>query len=324
MKIITSQKLIQKYNQGVLDSLNKFNCPVDVLPDNSYAAVKAHCDSINDDIVIFGGNDIIPFGVSINPASDNDGSVETDNLYAATNDPTGIIPNKVVTRIPDEQMGAGVDYVEKVIENQLKWQTNLSPNKGWLNITANAWKGISDYMVEKFNMGDQNISPPVQNNGLPQEEFLTKLYGYINLHGGKSVPNYYGQQGGNYPIALMPQQSYYNGSLIFGEACYGAYIDNRNRNTSIPLMALYSGVLAWVGSTTTAYGPANPPAACADLLCECFYEFILQGQTFGQAFLNAKNEFAKRTIQRQGSLDPEAKKTLLQFVAYGMPNIKFV
>jgi hypothetical protein len=42
----------------------------------------------------------------------------------------------------------------------------------------------------------------------------------------------------------------------------------------------------------------------------------------GESFRNAKLDFARKALRRQGFLDDDDKKTLLQFVLYGDPTLK--
>lgn len=321
MRIITSTRITEKYGPGVLDIIKKLGPDVDVLDRYDFNHVKCHIDDINDDILIFGGPDVIPFGIMANPASDPDTEVQTDNPYACTKDPTYLIPDKVVGRLPDEQLNWNIDFIQAMVDHQLEFVTGKSPNKQWFNIVASVWKGISDYMHQAFKMTTQNVVPPTTSDTLPSNEYDGKLFSYINLHGTKQTPYYYGQQGGNYPVGLKPVHGAFKGGLVFAESCYGSYLNGRDRTMSIPLMALFSGCIGFVGSTETAYGPPGPPARAADLLAQTFYNRIISGETLGRAFLFAKQDFATQTIQQEGALDPEAKKTLLEFVLFGNPSV---
>jgi hypothetical protein len=44
--------------------------------------------------------------------------------------------------------------------------------------------------------------------------------------------------------------------------------------------------------------------------------------TLGESFKNAKLDFARKALRRQGFLDDDDKKTLLQFVLYGDPTLR--
>lgn len=323
MRIITSQQIINKYNNpGIIDLIKTISPDVDVLQQNDFASVKAHCDTINDDILIYGGPDIIPFGTVLNPANDPDNTVLTDNPYGCTTDPSFLIPNKVVGRIPDEQMAPQFDYLQAVTASQVGYLNTKSTGSGWFNLVASVWKGISDYLNQTFQMNNQYVSPPFTSGTISYNLLSNKKFAYLNTHGSQQTPYFYGQQGNTYPIALQPTPGYFKGMVVFADACYGAWLPTRSRTTSIPLMALFSGTIGFVCSTAIAYGPSAPPASAADLLCQLFYQHLLAGSSLGQALMQAKQDFAAQTIRQTGALDPESKKTLLSFNLYGNPDIK--
>ncbi len=49
---------------------------------------------------------------------------------------------------------------------------------------------------------------------------------------------------------------------------------------------------------------------------------IKEGLTFGDAFLKAKNDFARESIAMRGYMDKTEEKTLLEFVLYADPMLK--
>lgn len=325
MQVITTTNLLSKYNitqETAMSLLTKLSPNVDILPTSTFSLVKAHVDGINDDILLVGGHDVVPFGILQNPCSDPDSQVYSDAPYACTKDPLFYVPDKIVGRIPDEQINAKFDYLETVINLQAGHMQNNSPNVGWFNMVASVWKGISNFMNSTFNMNNQNVVPPVQFTNLPDAQILGKRYHYLNLHGAQGTPYYYGQGPQGYPIALAPKSGNFKDGIVVTEACYGGWLQNRDRNSSIPLMALLSGAVGVIASTAVAYGPPQPPADGADMLTYCFYQHLLKGETIGEAFLNAKKDFATNIIRRDGNLEPSNKKTLIEFNIYGSPSIK--
>jgi len=322
MIVVTTETLLTKYKiskDDALALLTKLSPNVLILPATSnYMAIKVETDKINDDILLVGGHDVVPFAVLANPCNDPDAQVWSDAPYACTQDPLFYIPDKCVGRLPDEALNPGYDYLETVVQNQVAHINGKPTTSGWFNIVASVWKDISDFMNTNFNMSNQEIAPPAHQ---PDISILGKKYHYINLHGAQTTPYYYGQAGGTYPIALEPKPGYFKDGIVFTEACYGGYLLNRNRGTSIPLMAMLSGAVAVVSSTAVAYGPASPPPDGADLLSYCFYTHLLKGETVGQSFLNAKKDFSTALIKRTGNLLPSNKKTLLEFNLYSTPII---
>jgi len=322
MHIVTSQKLIDKYGPSVIDIVKQLSPNVDVLPTNDYASVKAHCDTINDSILLFGGNDIIPHQIVLCPSAGPDTSIATDNGYACTQDLSGLVPDKIVTRLPDEQINGKIDFIQSMVNTQVQLMQNTIPNNGFFNIVASVWNGISTYVNTTFNMNNENISPPITSATLSNTEYANKKYAFINLHGAMFNPgNFYGQFMSSYPIAIQPTPGMFNGTLVFSEACYGAYLEGRDRTTSIALANLCTGCVGFVGSSRVAYGSSNAPGACADILGIKFLTRILNHESIGSAFLNAKKDYIADTIRTQGMLDPEAKTTILEFLCYGLPDL---
>jgi len=325
MHIVTSQNLFTKYpgnDTEIMSLLQALTPNVDVLPLVDYMSTKIHCDMIEDSILLVGGPDVIPFASVANPATDSDDIVLSDRPYACTKDPTYLVADKVIARIPDEQLNPSYDYLKVMLQNQIGWMNTKSTNVGWFQLVASVWKDIGDFMNTTFTMNNQNVAPPAGPGTISIEATKTK-FAYLNLHGAQSTKFYYGQSGETYPIALQPVENNFNECLVFTEACYGGYIIGRNKESSIPMMALYSNAIGVISSTCIAYGPQSPPLQASDLLAKCFYNRVLAGNTtLGQALFNGKEDFARETILTYGSLNGSARKTLLEFHLYGCPGIK--
>lgn len=326
MRIVTTTNLLTKYNKTASDIqtlTQSLNAQLDILPINSSAiSIKAHIDAVDDSILLLGGHSIIPFWTLPNPSNDADETLLSDAPYASTTDPLYYVPTKSVGRIPDEEgNNPQFDYLQTVIEHQGNYLKNKSNNNGWVNMVASVWQGISSYMSSQFNMNTQTLIPPVIFTNLNSTIIDGKKYAYLNTHGAKSSPSFYGQSGYTYPVALNPTPGFFNGTIVFAEACYGGYIIGRDRTTSIPLQALLSGALGFVGGTGVQYGPAMPPADGIDLLSYLFFKEILNGNNLGKSFMNAKINFFTQLIKNTGNAEPSNKKTILQTNLFGLPDI---
>jgi len=158
--------------------------------------------------------------------------------------------------------------------------------------------------------------------------------GYFNLHGLADSPEWFGQsdpteEGNNlvattdHPIALQPGDILLNPNsqieFIFTEACFGAYVNEKEASTSIALAFLQKGCRAFVGSTSISYGSTGTPLNAADLLAYEFWKYLRQGLPAGESLRQAKLTLAKEVSQRNGTLDGEDQKTLISFVLYGDP-----
>ena len=190
------------------------------------------------------------------------------------------------------------------------------------------------------------VSPPVQLQSecpLPQDGnnkaachiFPTARLGYFNLHGLPDAAEWFGQRdptepepGDDFPLALRPEDigaSNGNGKpkptplVVFSEACYGAYIQEKTVEESICLKFIASGARAFVGSTGISYGSISTPLIAADLLGRAFWSYLREGFPAGEALRRAKIYLTREMHSRQGYLDGEDQKTLISFMLLGDP-----
>ncbi len=266
-------------------------------------------------VLIIGGDKIVPFYRLPNPCDDDDERVFSDSPYASRDDDF-LIPERVCARIPDNRR---LDFIIK--------QLNKAPVKYGrsFGMSALVWKEASKNVYQQIgNPRDLKISPPTNSANFRSEWLAKRDFIYFNLHGSLVSSNWYGQEGGNYPVALTPANIMQAGGFVASEACYGAYIINKSEKNAISLKFLdQDDIVGFCGSTTIAYGPPVPPAGEADLMVKYLFEYLKQGLLIGEAFKNAKIDFARKKIRRNGFLDDDDQKTLLQFVLYGNPLLKF-
>ncbi len=268
-------------------------------------------------VFIIGKHEDIPFFQIKNPVrGDGDNIVYTDNPYASLDDDY-IIPEIPVGRLPFDKEEEIIKYLEK---RQFIKKNNLI--KGY---SAEIWKMASLNVEGHMDMNaDMELCPPMDASKYTAE--MSKYsYLYYNLHGSSKSPYWFGQSedGADYPVAVATYSiKEGEGSIISSEACYGAYIINKDINSALSLNFLSKGAAIFVGSTMIAYGPYYPPAAQADLLVMLFMLYsVKKGITGGQAFTDAKKMYARHNIWINGYLDDDDKKTLLEFVYYGDPLI---
>ncbi len=266
-------------------------------------------------VLIIGGDNVVPFYRLPNPCEDDDRKVLSDNPYASRDDDY-LIPERVCARIPDNRSAS---FIIK--------QLNKSPRRynRAFGMSARVWKEASKSVYERIgNPRELKISPPTNSGNFVSEWLEEKDYLYFNLHGSAVSENWYGQEANDYPIALRPSNIIQASGFVASEACYGAYIINKTDKTAISLKFLdQDNIIGFCGSTTIAYGPPTPPASEADLMVRYFFEYLKQGLSMGEAFKNAKVDFARKKIRMHGFLDDDDQKTLLQFVLYGNPFCKF-
>lgn len=267
-----------------------------------------------DVLLLLGGDRVVPFFRLENPCDDGDENVLSDNPYASRDDDF-IIPERVCARIPDNR-NAGF------IEGQLAKAKPFHDRS--FGLTARVWQLASENVYRSVGKPRElKISPPVTEENFKAGWLQKKDYLYFNVHGSKASANWYGQDAGDYPVAMAPRNIMGAAGIVASEACYGAYIIDKTQDDAICLRLLAEKeILGFCGSTTIAYGPAAPPSGEADLLVKYFFEYLRQGLTLGASLKNAKLDFARKSLRRRGFLDDDDRKTLLQFVLYGDPTLR--
>ena len=300
-------------------------------------------------VLIVGGGDVVPFHMLPNPVDDLDDEVPSDNPYA-TLDEDYFIPSWPVGRMPG---GAGNDpgLLIKGLEQIITARKSVSKRRSWLQrvvtrllsifrmrrkltsnfgYSAQVWQRASHSVFRII--GDRRalaISPPTYADKLPRRAQQRLDLGYYNLHGLEDSAEWYGQRdpmesqsGPDYPVALRPQDVVNSGrapQIVFSEACYGAHIQGKTIDSALSLKFLSAGTKVVVGSTCTSYGSIATPLIAADLLGQAFWKLLKEGYPAGESLRRAKIHLAREMHKRQGYLDGEDQKTLIQFVLYGDP-----
>ena len=299
--------------------------PVD--PENA-TKIKELIDELDEKLkpnnfLILGGHFIIPFHILPNPCEgDGDTEVHSDNPYASRDEDI-LIPERALGRLPDDKTNDPTFFVAllETIVSRVKMAKKHS-----FGYSAKVWKAASEVVYDAIEYGEElKLSPPVLSTNLQSEWIDQKGYFYFNLHGSEETRNWYGQKGSSYPVAFNPENLAdvnVENALICTEACYGANIINKGVNEAVSLKFLEKKAACFVGSTKIAYGPSRPPSTDADLIVLKFYERIKEGLTFGEAFLMAKQDFARESISINGYLDTANEKTLIEFVMFADPLLK--
>jgi Peptidase family C25 len=282
-------------------------------------------------ILLLGAQDVIPFVEISNPADDEDAVVPSDLPYACEkpyskniNDFTG--PTRVVGRLPDVPGSNDHLYLVGAISNVIKSKpVDAKTYADYFAITCDEWK-ISTRLSLKNIFGSfakLQISPPAGKKYTAAQ--LKPLTHFYNCHGASNDFAYYGQKGKSYPQAIHTLQldkKITYGTIVAAECCYGAeLVDNTmlgvDGQVSICNQYLKNGALAFMGSSTIAYGPVDGQGL-ADLITQYFIRYVHDGASTGRAMLEARQKF----ITESGpSLDPYELKTLAQFNLMGDPSI---
>jgi tetratricopeptide (TPR) repeat protein len=297
-------------------------------------------------LIIVGGNEVVPFHRLPNPTDDVDDDIMSDNPYGSL-DNNYFVTNWPLGRIIGEKgqdAGLLIQQLRQIVKFHMKPK---SVNRVWDRIvrsftdiftykylssfgySASVWKRSSATVYK--SLGETRLlhtSPNGKKQSLSKQDLVTNDFGYFNLHGLVDRPEWFGQRdfldppGNDYPVALTPEDLLNNGKspkVVLTEACYGGHVFGKNENESIALKYLSLGTNVVVGSTSTSYGSVAPPLIAADLFAQLFWQHIREGYLVGECFQRAKISFVQEMMKRQGYLDGEDQKTLIQFVYYGDP-----
>ncbi len=236
-----------------------------------------------------------------------------------------------------QQLRAMVKYHSQPKSIRMMWERIFQsfsaflrpPNLSGIGYSASVWK-LSSYATFRPITETKKvfISPALKNQYLKQSDLVNSDLVYFNLHGLQDHGEWYGQRdfldpsGVDYPLALAPNDLEANGrapKIVFTEACYGGHLFNKYESNSIGLKYLSLGVPVIIGSTCTSYGSISAPLIAADLLANLFWKNIREGNITGDALMRAKISLVQEMTNRQGYLDGEDQKTLIQFIYYGDP-----
>lgn len=280
-------------------------------------------------IVIFGSQDVFPFQGLLNPADDDDTVVPSDLPYAcsapySTNVNTFTGPSRVVGRIPDVPGNGDIVYVSTLIRNMINHKPLPASDYGkYFSVSAKVWKKSTVLSLKSiFGNATQMLTSPPASGKYPKAQ-LKQLTHFYNCHGAALDPNYYGQEGNDYPSALYSKdivKKITPGTIVAAECCYGAEafdpLATGNKVLSIANQYLLQSAISFMGSSTISYGPADSQGL-ADLITQYFIKHILNGASAGRAMLQAQQEFLTNTGP---DLDPYELKTLGQFYLLGDPS----
>ncbi|WP_295121483.1 C25 family cysteine peptidase [uncultured Chitinophaga sp.] len=305
-----------KQNKDAIDALNRSYSP--------------------DYLLLAGAQDIIPFQPLNNllfSEDDEDKRIPSDLPYACdaaySTDPAKFVtPSRVLGRLPDIPGVADPAYFHSLVQDVIAHKPdNSAAYKKYFSISVHEWKLSSEESLHNI-FGDKKalFISPVKGPKWTATQLKPKAH-FINCHGALDDPFFYGQKGSNYPEALSASliaKKVSPGTVVAAECCYGAQLYNPNvteyDQPSIANTYLQHHALAFVGSSTIAYGPAEGQGL-ADLLTQYFLINTFKGASTGRALLEARQRF----LDEMGpTLDPHELKTIAQFYLLGDPSVVVV
>lgn len=309
-------------------------------------------------VLIVGGPEVLPFHSLPNPMDDVDLQVYSDNPYTAR-DENYFVPEWPLGRITGgigRDSEILLSLIRQIIERhkqppqEKSWFLRLlefllgfllppgRKARQSLGYTAAIWQDAAHTVFKSIGgASDLLVSPPQDADGFANGSLNPAHLGYFNLHGVEDAPEWFGQRdpahyfeqesdhafaGDDYPVALRPSNLSTNNAVpqfIFTEACYGGHIVGKSVDQALSLKFLTLGTQAIAAATCTAYGSVTPPLSAADMLALSFWQYLNDGLPAGEALRHAKIDLVDEMTQKQGFLDGEDQKTLIQFVLYGDP-----
>ena len=302
-------------------------------PRENKAAIDAIYKKLTPDyMMILGAPDVVPHQDLYNPAytpgDDDDRYAWGDLPYACdaaySRDAARFVgPTRVLGRLPDMVAASEPSYLLGLLKTAAGY-TRRRPNDyaKYFGLSAAEWQGSTRMSLDNIfgNTSALRLSP-TQGPTHPSTVLNARMH-FINCHGGDSSPEFQGQKGSRYPIALTTRaikNRITEGAVAAVECCYGGELyDALTLGIDMPICQsyLHQGAYGYLGSTTIAYGPADSNGA-ADLVCQHFLLNVLGGASTGRAALMARQQFVSDT----GQMDPFDLKTLAQFCLLGDPSV---
>lgn len=282
-------------------------------------------------VLLLGDDGVIPFHRLTNPSPDADEVVCSDHPYSA--DPEQpLVPDLAVGRIPDVGLAGLVGSItaSAAAHRRLAAGERFRLPDAAFGYSASIWKRAARGVYAAIGRAAElRLSPPLTYEDCPSPGALGPRFRYYNLHGLSDSPHWFGQRDPSFPadypffpVAMRPDElAAAPGSVIVSEACYGAQIHDRAARDSMALSAVAGGTLAYVGATGVAYGGLDGPLVSGDLLARAYMEALLAGFPAGDALVRAKRTLIQEALERQGYLDAEDEKAILNFVLYGDPSL---
>lgn len=298
-------------------------------PREAKAAIDAVFRTLDPDyLTIVGAPDVVPHQDLKNLSGDDDPVAWSDLPYAceapySRNTAEFVGPTRVVGRVPDLFGAKEPSHLVSLLRTAAACRSLPQADfLGYFGLSADVWQGSTRLSLSNvFGSSSGLLLAPPSGPGYPGLELKARMH-FINCHGGPASPEFYGQKGTNYPVALTTAETagqISEGAVAAVECCYGAELyDSVTLALDIPICQSYlrQGACGYFGSTTIAYGPADTNGA-ADLICQYFLLNVLGGASLGRAALLARQQYVEEAAQ----MDPIDLKTLAQFCLLGDPSL---
>jgi hypothetical protein len=275
---------------------------------------------------IVGGAQVVPFATTPNPMADSDGPIPLDNLYglATAAEPLARWP---VGRTPDADPPEPDLFVRLLTRVAAAHRTGPRPMTPVLTICAERWTTVTTAVRDAVTLGGaQYTAPPLTAASLVPLLAGVRLL-YANVHGIRADTAWYGQAAqstARLPVLTSAQVPDLTGALVVTQACYGARLNEPRSRRSLALTLLAAGADGLIATHVLAYGAPDPPPGESDrLVKQLFAALQIPDQALGDAFLQAHANLLRILLRTQGNLSSDDLKTLLSFVLYADPALRW-
>jgi len=240
-----------------------------------------------------------------------------------------IAPGRVLGRLPDITGVNDPSYLITLIQNSINWKPlKSSAYKNYFSLSVKWWKKSTQTSLMNIFQDNKKLELAPPTEGPFTKTDLSPMMHFFNCHGGLRTSEFYGQPNENsnsFPVCMesnMLDKKISYGTVTAAECCYGGLLYNPNRPNKIhlPISNTYlkNNAIAFVGSTTAAYGPSDSQGG-ADYITQYFLIAIQKGgASTGRSFLEAQQRFVEKGDVK---MDPTDLKTIIQFLLLGDPSI---
>ncbi|NNJ08798.1 hypothetical protein EKD04_000475 [Chloroflexales bacterium ZM16-3] len=288
-------------------------------------ALREHNGIMIDSLWVIGGPETVPFGVMPNPMRDRDGPILSDSAYGMAN-AQDLLTHWPVGRTPDSGADNHPSLTHLLSLTAKAHRAGPQPQGLALGISTARWAAVSTEVFAAAGEPAENVllAPPLRAGMIDRQRLAEARRIYCNLHGVTGSAAWYGQSPDDSELipALRPADLaglQLDRTVVITQACFGARLSTTNGEQSMAMALLNAGATL-IGTVGISYGAPDPPASESDLLALQLLIALRQpGQRLGVAVREAHAAVLRDLLRRQGRLDNDDTKTLLEFVLYGDP-----
>ena len=290
------------------------------------------------DVLILGGDQIVPFHRFVNPVKnrtlDPESIALTDAPYSCPSMDPGLFLDRdaylevvgdaelslSIGRLPDfgrRSLPFLMAQVERLRQPLADLDTNI------FAVSNEVW---ADQTLSIIPAGDSShYTTPSWSARHPDWRTQRSRLLFFNLHGFLDEAPWrgYSEFTDRWTDGLRPRdidEDVAVGRLVVAENCYGAQIVGKRPNSSIALSFLASGAKGFIGALGKSFGSyLNRDAEIehADFFAKRLLRLLTEGSTFGESLRETRNGFIREDIG--DSWTEYDQKTALQFVLLGDP-----